>query len=120
VAKIVLVADDYPDIRRMMRTLLERHGFTVIEATNGVEAVDKAVAERPDIILMDLAMPLMSGIEATRTLRKHEELSRIPIIAITAFGEEFRSEAIAAGCDEIMQKPVDLNRLRPLLDNWLQ
>jgi len=115
-AKVVLIADDYKDIRRMMRVLLEAHGFTVVEATNGVEAVDKAVDERPDIILMDLAMPLMSGIEAARTIRKHEELSRVPIIAITAFGEEFRSEAIEAGFDEIMQKPVDLNRLKPLLD----
>ena len=102
----------------MIRIVLEHHGFRVIEATNGVEAVDKAVEERPDIILMDLAMPLMSGMEAAQTIRKSEELSHVPIIAITAFRNEFVEKAVAAGCDYVMEKPFDIMKLQPLLEDW--
>jgi CheY-like chemotaxis protein len=114
--KVVLVADDKAEIRMMMRTLLEYHGFRVIEAANGVEAYEKAVAKHPDIILMDLAMPLMQGLEATRLIRNHEETSSIPIIALTAFGEAYRSQAIEAGCNEVLQKPLDLSLLPPLIN----
>jgi len=65
--------------------------------------------------LTDIAMPIMNGIEATRQIREHEELSYVPIIAITAFGDGYRSEAMAAGCDDVLSKPVRLANLLPLL-----
>lgn len=117
-AKRVLLVDDYLDIREMMRYLLERNGFTVIEAENGQEAIEKALSELPDIILMDIAMPLMDGIEATRAIREHDQLSKVPIIAITAFGREFYDAATAAGFNDVMQKPIDVVTLKHYIDNW--
>jgi CheY-like chemotaxis protein len=116
--KRVLLVDDNKDIRDMMRFLLERQGLIVIEAEDGEVAVKKAVSESPDIILMDLSMPFMDGFDATRAIRKLPELSRVPIIAISAYGREYYDDAKAAGCDDVMQKPVDITALEPLLNSW--
>ena len=104
-----------------MRALLEHHGFKVIEAVDGREALDKTKSERPDIVLMDVSMPEMNGIEATRAIREHEAVTgvHVPIISITAHGEEFRTAALAAGCDETMQKPIRIANLLPLLEKLL-
>jgi len=118
-ANSVLVVEDFDDLRKIMRELLEHHGFNVLEAVNGKEAVEKALAEHPDIVLMDIAMPEMNGIEATRAIREHDELSAMPIIAITAFGEDYHAAAIAAGCVDVMQKPIRIADLLPLLNKWI-
>src|SRR5688500_14278502 len=85
VNKRVLVVEDEKDLRKMMKILLELHGFDVIEAADGYEAVEKAVDESPDLIFMDIAMPVMSGIDSTRTIRLHKELDEVPIVAVTAY-----------------------------------
>ena len=73
--KRVLVAEDFDDIRQMMKILLECHGYEVVEAADGYEAVRKAVSSNPDLILMDIAMPVMDGIQATQAIRKHDGLT---------------------------------------------
>jgi CheY-like chemotaxis protein len=115
----VLVADDYDDIRVMMRLLLEQSGFDVVEARDGYEAVKKAVSEHPDIILMDLAMPVMDGIQATQAIRKHDELSDVPILAVTAYGDFYNERARDAGCNDVIQKPIDVRNLRPLVNQYV-
>lgn len=114
---IILVADDTEDIRLMIRVMLENRGHRVVEAAHGREAVELATRERPDVILMDLNMPVMDGIEATRRLRGRPETSNMPIIAVTAHCPDsaWRRRAISAGCIECVGKPVDFRRLEQLI-----
>ena len=114
---IILVADDTDDIRLMIRVMLENKGHRVVEAANGREAVELATREHMDVILMDLSMPVMDGIEATRRLRGQPETSNMPIIAVTAHCSDsvWRRRAIDAGCLECVGKPVDFMRLNQLI-----
>ncbi|HEX6125779.1 MAG TPA: response regulator [Pyrinomonadaceae bacterium] len=116
----ILVAEDQTDIRKMMKILLELGGFDVIEAADGYEAVEKAVDETPDLILMDIAMPVMDGLNSSRTILLHEELREIPIVAVTAYGEFYDKRARAAGCIDVLQKPIDLSRLKPIVESYLR
>ncbi len=102
-----------------MRILLEHNGFSVIEAEDGYEAVEKAVRERPDLVLMDLAMPVLDGLNSTRAIRQHEELADLPIVALTAYGDFYDSRARDAGCTDVLQKPIDFSRLKPLVQQYL-
>jgi CheY-like chemotaxis protein len=115
---IILVAEDSDDIRLMIRVMLEHRGHRVVEAGNGREAVDLATNNKPDVILMDLNMPIMDGIEATKHLREQAATSHMPIIAVTAHCSDlvWRARAIAAGCTECVGKPVDFNRLEHVID----
>src|SRR3954467_2574414 len=81
---IVLVVEDFEDNRFMMRRLLEMSGYRVVEAVNGEQAVEAAVEERPDLILMDLSLPKLDGLAATRRIRQHAGLARTPIVAVSA------------------------------------
>jgi two-component system, cell cycle response regulator DivK len=117
--KKVLIADDYDDIRDMMVLVIEGLGYQVIEAKNGAEAVDLAAEHKPNVILMDLAMPFMDGVEATQEIRSREDLAHIPIIAITAFGSQYADQAREAGCDQILPKPVDIFTLKPILETYV-
>jgi two-component system cell cycle response regulator DivK len=110
---IILVAEDTDDIRMMIRVMLENKGHKVVEAANGLEAVELAVSKSPDIILMDLNMPVMDGIEATKHLREHSATSHMPIIAVTAHCSDpaWRLRALAAGCVQCVSKPVDFEQL---------
>ena len=92
-AKTILIVEDFDDIRDLMQILIEMLGVRVIEATDGREAVDRAREFRPDLILMDLAMPTFDGIKATRELKNDPELSNIPIVAITSDNYAFHDEA---------------------------
>jgi len=112
----VLIVEDFDDVRRMMRFVLTSAGYEVIEATDGYEAVDIAIFEQPDLILMDIAMPVMDGIEATKAIREHAETESIPIIALSAYGDLYREKALAAGCNDVVQKPVDFERLQKLVE----
>ena len=118
---IILVADDTADIRLMIRVMLENKGHRVVEAADGREAVEMATRERPDMILMDLNMPVMDGIEATRCLRNQSRTSRMPIIAITAHCADpaWHARAIAAGCVQCVGKPVDFELLDKLISHAL-
>ena len=85
--KRVLIADDFKDTRKLMKVLLEKNGYEVIEAADGYEAVKQAVKNRPNLILMDIAMPVMDGIQATQAIRCHYDLTEVPILAVTAYGD---------------------------------
>jgi CheY-like chemotaxis protein len=102
----VLLVDDYPDAREMYSEYLAFSGFHVVEASNGVEALERAVADKPDIILMDLSLPVMDGWEATRRLKADDRTSHIPIVALTGHAlAGFSEGAKEAGCDAFVTKP---------------
>src|SRR3984893_7274429 len=102
----VLVVDDYPDAREMYAEYLEFSGFDVIQAVNGMEALQRAIDAAPDIILMDLSLPVMDGWEATRRLKEDARTNRIPVVALTGHALAGISEgAIKAGCDAFVTKP---------------
>ena len=117
--KIVLVVEDYADTRTMMKFLLQSYGFHVVEAADGQEAVDKAQESAPDLILMDLSLPIMDGLTATQTIRKFSGFGKIPIIAVTAYGNSYYRQAIEAGCDDLINKPLDFDKLEPILNQYL-
>ncbi|MGH9901499.1 MAG: response regulator [Pyrinomonadaceae bacterium] len=117
--KTVLLVEDFEDSRFMMRMLLEMSGYRVVEATDGREAVDCARRVCPDVILMDLSLPVMDGISATRHIRRQENLCDVPVIAVTAHdSEDYYDAARRAGCDEYVTKPVDYDRLDALLARY--
>jgi len=116
----VLLVEDTEDNRFMMRRLLEMSGYTVFEARNGEEAVRVADAERPQLILMDLSLPLIDGLAATRLIRKLPASKQIPIIAVSAHDTaDFHSEALSAGCDGYVTKPIDFTELEELIAQLL-
>lgn len=109
---VVLVAEDHEDSRDALRTLLDAFGYRVLEAGNGRDAVDLAVRERPDLILMDMMMPQMDGFQATREIRSQPGMDAVTIVALTAM-DGARSDVLAAGCNDLVLKPIDV---RPFLD----
>jgi len=118
-AKTVLIVEDYPDIRTMMKFLLQRFGYDVIEAADGNEAVESVKQNHPDLILMDLSLPNMDGLTATQIIRKFDGFGKVPIIAVTAYGNSYYRRAIEAGCDDLINKPLDFNNLEPILEQYL-
>ena len=117
----VLLVEDTEDNRFMMRRLLEMSGYRVVEATNGEEAVRVAEAECSGLILMDLSLPMIDGLAATRLIRKLPNLKSTPIIAVSAHDtSDFQSEAIQAGCNSYVTKPIDFNELGELISQLLQ
>ena len=111
--KKILIADDKATSRELFRTVLERQGYAVTEAADGEEALQKALAEPPDLILLDLQMPRRSGYEVLGELRKDPRHGEVPIIAITASAMQGdREKALAAGFTGYMAKPVALVHLR--------
>lgn len=117
--KTVLVVDDYSDFRKIISIVLKRHGYDIIEAADGYEAVEKAVEKHPDMILLDLAMPVLDGIEAVKAIRRHEELEETPIIAITAYHDLYNQKARDAGCNAVLAKPVKIEQLAPIVSQYL-
>ena len=116
----VLLVEDTEDNRFMMRRLLEMAGYGVVEATNGEEAVRLAQSERPALILMDLSLPIIDGLAATRAIRKLDGLSKTPIVAVSAHDtSDFQAEAIAAGCNSYITKPIDFSHLEVLIARLL-
>ena len=112
----VLLVEDTEDNRFMMRRLLEMSGYHVIEATNGEEAVRLAETKKPDLILMDLSLPMIDGLAATRLIRKLPSLQKTPIIAVSAHDtSDFLAEALGAGCNSYITKPIDFNELEQLI-----
>jgi two-component system cell cycle response regulator DivK len=116
----ILVAEDQEDNRRILRDLLTNSGFELIEVTNGKDALAAAAAQQPDLILMDIQLPLLDGYEVTRRLKADPKLRAIPIIVVTSYalsGDE--DKARAAGCDAYVTKPysprVVLAKIREFL-----
>ena len=118
--RTILVVEDAEDARYLMRLELERLGYMVIEAEDGEKAVKRALHDRPDIILMDLSLPIMDGFVATEKIRASDGLEGVPIIAVTAHQEtDFRAGAKAAGFDAYVTKPIDINWLNELIQGLL-
>jgi len=116
----VLLVEDYEDNRLMMRQLLELSGYRVFEATNGEQAIRLARLEIPDLILMDLSLPQVDGLSATRQIRTVPYLRNTPIIAVSAHDTaDFHAEALASGCNEYVTKPIDFGQLESVIRDLL-
>ena len=108
----VLYVEDNEDNVYMLRRRLAKHGYDMIVAEDGAKGIEAARREQPDLVLMDLSLPVLSGWDAARALKAAAETARIPIIALSAHAlDGEREKALAAGCDEFETKPVDLARL---------
>ena len=117
----VLVVDDNADTRVVVRWMLERWGYHVVEAADGWEAYEMAVGHRPDLVIMDLSMPVADGYEAIRSIRGRDEFASLPVIAVTAFDRaDARDGAEAAGFDYYLSKPIDFKRLEVLVDKLIR
>ena len=118
--KLFLVVEDFEDSRFMMRRLLEIAGYRVVEATDGEQAVKLAVEKKPALILMDLSLPKLDGLAATKMIRSQKGFAKLPIVAVSAHDSpESRKEALAAGCTEYVSKPIDFDQLDTLLRRYL-
>ena len=118
-AKILLVEDNEMN-RDMLSRRLVRKGFEVVMAVDGEEAVEQALKEEPDLILMDMNLPKIDGYEATRRIKADEKGAAIPVIALTAYAMKGDKEkAINAGCDDYDTKPVDFKRLQEKIATYL-
>ena len=115
-----MVVEDTADVRELMALQLLALGFKVVEAGDGREAVELAPLVRPDLILMDLSMPVLDGFEATRRIRDLRETRDVPVVAVTAFTDgHTRRRALEAGCVEFVSKPIDFDTLGGLLRRHL-
>ncbi len=117
--KILLVEDNEMN-RDMLSRRLIRRGYEVVIATDGQQGVDLATSAAPDLILMDMSLPVIDGWEATRRIKAAEGTKKIPVIALTAHAMAGdREQALAAGCDDYDTKPIDLERLLPKIQRFL-
>lgn len=117
--RTILVVDDFDDTRLLLRTWLERRGFRVIEAENGIQAIQQAATEAPDLIIMDMQMPELDGLSATRHIR--QSLDSVPILAVSAYGaDQFREQALAAGCNEYVSTPFEPATLEGIIRSLVQ
>ena len=118
-AKKILIVDDEPRNLKLFRDLLQRIGYETIEATDGEQGVELARARNPDLILMDIMMPKMDGIEATRILKADTATKNIPIIALTSYAMKGdRERTLEAGCDGYIAKPVDIQELLKAVEHY--
>ena len=114
-----MIVEDYEDSRTFMKFLLESYGREVAEAVDGLEAIESFKRHFPDLILMDIAMPVMDGLSATKAIRQFRRGAEVTIIAVTAHGKEFYEKAIEAGCSGVIGKPIDFDSFEPFLDRYL-
>jgi len=112
----ILLVEDSEDNRFMMKRLLEMSGYDVVEAVNGEQAVQLTQGQSPDVILMDLSLPRVDGLAATRLIRAMAGYERVPIIVVSAHDtSDFHAEALKCGCNEYVTKPIDFGQLELLL-----
>jgi two-component system, cell cycle response regulator DivK len=118
--KRILVVEDQEDLRDVLRTLLTRSGYEMLEAADGEAGVAKAKAEQPDLILMDIQLPILDGYDATRQIKSDPNLAAIPIIAVSSFAMKGDEEkARAAGCDHYVTKPYSPVQLLKIIRGFL-
>ena len=119
--RTILIVDDFDDTRLLMRTWLQKKGFRVIEAEDGNRAVDAAERNRPDLIIMDVEMPELDGLEATRRIRNLDNFAGVPIVAVSAYGaDQYRELALAAGCNEYISTPFEPDELERLIRSLIK
>ena len=107
----ILVVDDNVDTRELLHLYLTNAGYTVIIAADGGEGLYRAQADQPELIITDMTMPNLDGVGMIRQLRESPEFAERPIVALTAYGQEQQEEAIAAGANQALGKPMDLEQL---------
>lgn len=116
----ILIVEDNPRNMKVIQMTLKSHGYTFLEATDGEEALETALGDKPDLIIMDVQLPKMSGLDVTRRLRQMPAFSRIPIIAITAYAMTGdRERVIEAGCDAYLSKPINTRELPGIIAGLL-
>jgi CheY-like chemotaxis protein len=114
--RTILVVDDFDDTRLLLRTWLQKKGFRVVEAENGHRAVAAAESSQPDLIIMDVEMPELDGLAATRKIRALTNFKTVPILAVSAYGaDQYRAHALAAGCNEYVSTPFEPDELEKLI-----
>ena len=117
----ILIVEDNPLNMRLMEMTLETQNYILLKAADGEEALDMATRERPDLIIMDIQLPKLNGLEVTRKLRETVAFSHVPIIAITAYAMKGdKEDAIKAGCDLYLTKPIDTRQLPQTIAEMLQ
>src|SRR5215469_16052373 len=117
----VLLVEDTEDNRFMMRRLLEMSNYRVLEARDGEEAVSMTKQQKPSLVLMDLSLPVLDGLEATRLIRGSPEVKATPIVIVSAHEKaDFQAEAFKAGCNGYVTKPINFAELEQLIDELLE
>jgi len=118
--KRVLIVEDQEDLRDILRLALEGAGYTVIEAENGRQGVEKVTTERPDLVLMDIQMPILDGYDATREIKASPDHARTPVIAVSSYAMKGDEEkARAAGCDAYVTKPYSPKQVVAIVRQYL-
>ena len=119
--RTILVVDDFDDTRLLLRTWLQKKGFRVVEAENGNRAVAAAESNHPDLIIMDVEMPELDGLAATRKIRELKNFAAVPIVAVSAYGaDQYRDRALAAGCNEYVSTPFEPDELERLIRSLIK
>lgn len=119
--KKILIVDDNEKNRKLLKTIIESHGYETIEADNGKEGVRLARESKPLLILMDIQMPVMDGIEAAKILKSENEMADIPIIAVTSYAMKGdREKFLATGINDYIAKPIDVNEVISIIDKYIQ
>lgn len=120
-APLVMVVDDTEGVRKIISIQLRTLGYRVIEAKGGIEAIELMKLEKPSLVLMDINMPEVNGLETVGMIRRAVEIKDIPIIGLSAHhGEEIRNDALASGCDEFVTKPLEFKLLADLVSRHLK
>jgi len=118
--KNVLVVDDNGHLRRILVTFLQSRGYATSEAATGHEAIETAIAVKPNLILLDLTLPDMKGTDAAEAIKKYPSTAHIPIVGCSAyFGREFREEALQAGMTDYVQKPISADHIETLIEQYI-
>jgi CheY-like chemotaxis protein len=118
--RTILLVEDFDDTRLMMKLWLTKQGYHVVEADSGQEAIRIAQEELPDLIIMDVMMPGLNGLDATHQIREHQALRQTPIVAVSAYGaDEYRTIALKAGCNEYVSTPFEPSALAELIKSLL-
>ncbi len=119
--KKILIVDDNQDSRELTVKVLKNRGYQMIEASDGEEALEKALAEKPDLILMDISIPKINGYEVTRRLKSQADFKATPIIALTAHAMKGDKEkALESGCDGYISKPINVHELPDQIKSYMQ
>jgi two-component system cell cycle response regulator DivK len=119
--KKILVVDDNQDSRELVIKILGRKNYSLLEAQDGEDALNKIIAEKPDLVLMDISMPKMDGFEVTRILKTMDDFKNIPIVALTAHAMKGDCEkALAAGCTGYITKPINIREFNEQIQQFLR
>jgi two-component system cell cycle response regulator DivK len=118
--KTILIVEDNELNMKLFRDLLEAHGYRTLQTNDGIEALNIALEEHPDLILMDIQLPEVSGLEVTKSLKEDESVRHIPVVAVTSFAMKGDEEAIRqVGCDAYLSKPISLVGFLQTIRNFL-